>query len=756
MFQANIDDIIQNIRTRNKQYDNYPLIIMLLSFLPLIGLFMPNALAQDYTRWHLPEHAILRLGKGGVGDVTFSPDGKRLYAHTSVGIWKYDALTGKELDLIPNNPEYVYYKLSPYAEIYLCLRPDNTVQVRNLTDNSVNVTLKGDFSGLRRIAFSPDGHTFSDFNENVIRIWDLTTGKQKTTIVGLGDRIHTLAFNADGTMLASMGSGGIFGILRLWDIASATSIKVLSKYVQHIDKLIFSLDGNTLLSGTQESITYWDITSGEKETIRTSSLYRMALSRDGKTLITGGWKGMFLWDFDTKMIRGELSGHKDGIRSITVSPDGSTIASSYADELFLWDFESGARKMAIPGHTQGVFSMALSPDGNTLATGNREEIHLVNPNTSEYKGMLYVDDWDFNTSLAFSPNGNILASKSGEWTLLWDVERRLHIATLRGFGGEKLSRSNLDSSLTYSPDGRFLFGAYDRFTAIHLWAAGRTPAAAFVGHTDGIRTIDISFDGKTLASGSNDNTVKLWDVATRKNTATFNGHSDQVYSVAFNNDASILASGSKDKTIILWDVATEEPIHLLTGHTDIVNNLAFSKDGGTLVSSGRWHDKMIRLWDVTSGEQKAILKGHTAGVSEILFVHDGSTLISGSAEGTVLFWDVTPFIDTIETTAKLAEDVNRDATKLLPNYPNPFNPETWIPYQLASATDVNLYIYSFDGRLVRTLALGYQQAGVYQSRNRAAYWNGKNASGERVASGIYYYTLSAGEFTATRRMVILK
>ncbi|MXV78825.1 T9SS type A sorting domain-containing protein, partial [Candidatus Poribacteria bacterium] len=718
--------------------------------------FMSNAFAQDYTRWHLPEHATLRLGKGGVGDVTFSPDGKRLYADSSVGIWKYDAHTGKELDLIPRNPEYDSYKLNPYAEIYLCLRPDNTVQVRNLIDNSVNVTLKGDFSGLYRIAFSPDGHTFADANEMGIRIWDLTTGEQKTTFVALTDRIHTLEFNADGTMLASVGSGGIFGILRLWDVASATSIKVLSEYVQHIDRLIFSLDGNTLVSATHYSITFWDIASGEKETIRTPPSYRMALSGDGKTLITGGWKGMFLWDFDTQMIRGELSGHKDGIGSITISPDGSTMASSYADELFLWDFESGARKMAIPGHTQGVFSMALSPDGNTLATGNKDEIHLVNPKTSEYKGMLYVDDWYYNTSLAFSPDGNILASKSGEWILLWDIERSLHIATLKDFGEERLSRSNLDSALTYSPDGRFLVSAYDRFTAIHLWAAGRIPAAAFVGHTDGVRTIDISFDGKTLASGSNDNTVKLWDVATRKNTATFNGHSDQVYSVVFNNDASILASGGKDKTIILWDVVTEEPIHLLTGHTDTVNCLAFSKDGGTLVSSGGWYDSTIRLWDVTSGEQKKILKGHTSGVRDILFVHDGSTLISGSGDGTVLFWDVTPFIDTIETTAKLAEDVNRQATKLFPNYPNPFNPETWIPYQLASATDVKVHIYSFDGRLVRTLELGHQQAGVYQSRNKAAYWNGKNEFGERVASGIYYYTLFAGKFTATRRMVILK
>ena len=754
MLRENKDAIIQNIRTRNRQYDNYPLIILLLSLLSLIGLFMPNALAQDYTRWHLPEHATLRLGKGVVGDVIFSPDGNRLYADSSVGIWKYDAHTGEELDLIPNNPEYVYYKMSPYAEIYLCLRPDNTVQVRSLIDNSVNVTLKGNFSGLYRIAFSPDRHTFADSNEMEIRIWDLTTGEQKATFVGHTDRIRTLAFNTDGTMLASVDSDNT---LRLWDVASATHIRVLSKYARDIQRLIFSPDGKILISrSTSYSITFWNIATGTKETIRTPSTNSIALSPDGNTLITAGWKGMFLWDVDTQKIRGELSGHKDRIMFITVSPDGSTIASSYADELFLWDFESGARKMAIPGHTQGIRSMALSPDGNTLATGNRDEIHLVNPKTSEYKGMLYVDDWDYNTSLAFSPDGNILTSKSGEWTLLWDIERSQHIATLKDFGEERLSRSNLDSALTYSPDGRFLFGAYDRFTAIHLWAAGRTPVAAFIGHTDGVRTIDISFDSKTLASGSNDNTVKLWDVATRKNTATFNGHSDQVYSVAFNNDASILASGSKDKTIILWNVATEEPIHLLTGHTDPVNNLAFSKDGGTLVSSGGWSDTTIRLWDVTSGEQKKILKGHTSLVSDILFVHDGNTLISGSIDGTVIFWDVTPFIDTMETTSKLAEDVNRQGTKLFPNYPNPFNPETWIPYQLASPTDVKVHIYSLDGRLVRILELGHQQAGVYQSQNKAAYWNGKNEFGERVASGIYYYTLSAGEFTATRRMVILK
>ncbi len=95
-------------------------------------------------------------------------------------------------------------------------------------------------------------------------------------------------------------------------------------------------------------------------------------------------------------------------------------------------------------------------------------------------------------------------------------------------------------------------------------------------------------------------------------------------------------------------------------------------------------------------------------------------------------------------------------TALLSNYPNPFNPETWIPYHLAEPADVTLTIYSADGKLVRTLALGYQSAGVYESKSRAAYWDGRNAFGERVASGLYLYTFTAGEFAATGRMLILK
>ena len=111
-------------------------------------------------------------------------------------------------------------------------------------------------------------------------------------------------------------------------------------------------------------------------------------------------------------------------------------------------------------------------------------------------------------------------------------------------------------------------------------------------------------------------------------------------------------------------------------------------------------------------------------------------------------------IDINAAGAPAAPSVLPTETSLLLNYPNPFNPETWIPYQLADAADVTLTIYNFQGVVIRQLALGHQLAGFYHGQGRAAHWNGKNQLGEPVASGVYFYKLVAGEFSATRKMLI--
>ena len=109
----------------------------------------------------------------------------------------------------------------------------------------------------------------------------------------------------------------------------------------------------------------------------------------------------------------------------------------------------------------------------------------------------------------------------------------------------------------------------------------------------------------------------------------------------------------------------------------------------------------------------------------------------------------------LELEALIAYEIPAE-TELLRNYPNPFNPETWIPYHLSEDADVKLTIYNINGEVVRDIEVGHQTAAKYDTRSKAIYWDGRNRFGEQVASGIYFYSLSAGDFSATRKMVILK
>ena len=406
------------------------------------------------------------------------------------------------------------------------------------------------------------------------------------------------------------------------------------------------------------------------------------------------------------------------------------------------------------------------------------------------------------------------------------------------------------NEIAYSPDGTRLVVA----SGIGIWiynAQTGQELDLLTGHTGRVRSVVFSPDGRTLASGSRDGTIRQWDVSTGRHLRTLRGHTDWVNSVVFSPDGRTLASGSSDGTVRQWDVSTGRHLRTLRGHTDWVSSVVFSPDGRTLASGSS--DGTVRQWDVSTGRHLRTLRGHTDWVSSVVFSPDGRTLASGSSDGTVLLWDLAP---TSVAPERLAADINNDGvvniidltlvasnfgksgqnsadvngdgvvniidltlvagafgttagapsmwdldqeitptgdqveqwlhqarqvtltdptfqrgllileqllasltpreTALLPNYPNPFNPETWIPYQLAAPADVSISIYAVDGRLVRTLVLGYQPVGNYESRNRAAYWDGKNELGEPVASGVYFYTLTAGEFTATRKMLIKK
>ncbi|MEI6427933.1 MAG: hypothetical protein WCO45_06015, partial [Pseudanabaena sp. ELA607] len=195
-------------------------------------------------------------------------------------------------------------------------------------------------------------------------------------------------------------------------------------------------------------------------------------------------------------------------------------------------------------------------------------------------------------------------------------------------------------SVNLSSDGKTL-ASCSLDNTIKLWNVETgTEILTLSGHTKAVSSVSFSDDGKTLASGSIDNTIKLWNVETGAEIRTLSGHTKAVSSVSFSADGKTLASGSDDKTIKLWNVETGVEICTLSGHTSSVNSVSFSGDGKTLASGSGGVDNTIKLWNVETGVEICTLFGHTSSVYSVSFSGNGKTLASGSWDNTIKLWNV--------------------------------------------------------------------------------------------------------------------
>ena len=337
--------------------------------------------------------------------------------------------------------------------------------------------------------------------------------------------------------------------------------------------------------------------------------------------------------------------------------------------------------------------------------------------SGQLKRVLEHPSWGFR-SVLFSPDGKTLATANKEEILLWDVDSGQLKNTLEGHKFQI-------HSVLFSPDGKTLAttsGGYWDWSWSWSWN----------------RYADLDLE-------SGDYTIRLWDVDIGQLKSTLE-HRSYVYSILFSPDGATFVTANYE-TIRLWDAASGQLKGTLEHES--VHSVLFSPDGSILFSAG--FDGVVRLWDVASGQLKNTLKrGYPASFSP-----DGSILASMGEAYTILLWDMTSYI--APPTAVQSPLAPQPAqTVLLANYPNPFNPETWIPFQLHAPAQVQLSIYDIRGALIRHIDLGHRAAGQYLTSANAAYWDGRDQHGARVASGVYLYQLRAGTLAQARKMVFLK
>ncbi|RKU15187.1 hypothetical protein C6500_21075 [Candidatus Poribacteria bacterium] len=423
-------------------------------------------------------------------------------------------------------------------------------------------------------------------------------------------------------------------------------------------------------SAIAQDYTQFSLPEGAIARLGKGTLGEIHFSRDGSRLAVSSSIGIWFYDPQT----GEeldLLTYTDGIPpfALAYSPDGNTIASAGTNQMTVitgirearlpsisghivqvWDVTTGEKRTTISVQTQQVANVVYAPDGSTIATARKPDntVYLWDAATGKSKGTLERIGKGSVQSFVYAPDGNTIATAGG-WNdnvvQLWDAQTGAHKTTLSG-------HTKRVNSVAYSPNGTMIASG-SRDGSVRLWGVAAGKQKAILNHTNWfnflfpwlnapVHSVAYSPDGSTVAAGSMDRKVRLWDTQTPKLKATLTGHTDPVDAIVYSPHGKAIAtvSGWKDNTVRLWDAVTGETRAVLTGYTHI-SSVAYSPDGKTIATGGDYRSNALQLWDVPTRKLKTTYTEHTDGtLSSIVYSPDGNTIVAVNLfDNTVRLWN---------------------------------------------------------------------------------------------------------------------
>ncbi|MEO1401698.1 MAG: NB-ARC domain-containing protein [Cyanobacteria bacterium J06635_1] len=487
--------------------------------------------------WNLESKAAVAVLTGhdaAVCAIAWHPYARRLVSGSEDGTLRlWNTLNEKCLRIFQGHQNWVWsVSFSPDGQWLASGSVDCSVKVWSVQGNDC-YTFTGHTSGVWSVKFHPTAaELVSSSEDSLIKRWNINTGHCIQTLVGHTLGVRAVAFTPEGLTLIS---GGADQQIKVWNLQTGQCDRTWQGYTRQIYTVAFSPSGQQIASGgSTPSVNLWEIASGTAHTCLAHSgwVWQLAYDPTGHKLVTGGVAGLLrLWDPHTGQLLNTLQGHQGWIWTLAFDPQGTLIASAGIEpEIRLWQVETGQCQQILSGHTSGVWAVAFHPNGQWLASGGLDA-------TIRY--------WAIST---------------GDCLLRWESPHSWVLA------------------LAFSPDGRFLASGHaDGAVQVRDLKTGETKT--FLEHTNQVHTVKFSPDGQWLASGGADCCVKLWDwgkVETHSDSdrgesqeaqtcwQTLEGHHKLVRAIDISPDGSTLVSASDDGHLKLWKIKSGQLLKTLT------------------------------------------------------------------------------------------------------------------------------------------------------------------------------------------------